>query len=320
MCSGLLIILTLFQLYFAIAFQEYDPEFARFAFEHAAAAYSREPSKCLAKYYGTHILRQGNVSCDHFHDECLYYISQSPTHVVVAFGGTHSKLQLTAEILAGMTEPKAKFIAGGSTNSTRPIIFTGHSLGGSLASLASAHFANFYAKRELKIDIRLITFGEPRTGNRDYAFAHDTLVPVSFRVVHQGDLVSHLPNCLINIRTFACSSRFSFGPYHHGLEIWYPKNMTETSRYRLCSGQPLNEDQTCSNGYYRHYTINDHLFYFGEHVSIYGISGCKTSRNIAKKKPQRGKKVRQIMSSLSQPRRFNENIAYSEVAKCSSKK
>lgn len=71
MCSSLLttLFLSLLQLQFAIAAQEYDPEFARFAFEHAAAAYSRDPSKCLAKYYGTYILRQGNVSCDHFHDE-----------------------------------------------------------------------------------------------------------------------------------------------------------------------------------------------------------------------------------------------------------
>uniref|UniRef100_A0A158Q761 Lipase_3 domain-containing protein n=1 Tax=Elaeophora elaphi TaxID=1147741 RepID=A0A158Q761_9BILA len=316
MCSSLLIILlSLFPIQLVSCSEEYDPELARFAFEHAAAAYSRDPLKCLTKYYGTYILRQGNISCDHFHDECLYYVSQSPTHVVVAFGGTHSKLQLATEILAGMAEPKAKFIAGGSvqryfssafksvwkdmwhmlrktmkanlsTNSTRPIIFTGHSLGGSLASLASAHFAYFYGKIEPRVDIRLITFGEPRTGNRDYAFAIDALVPASFRIVHRGDLVSHLPNCLINLRTFECSSRFSFGPYHHGVEIWYPENMTKTSPYKLCSGQPRNEDQTCSDGYYPYYTISDHLFYFGEHVSDYGISGCERSGNIARENSQ----------------------------------
>ncbi|OZC12580.1 triacylglycerol lipase [Onchocerca flexuosa] len=311
MCSNLLttFLLSLLQLQFAIASQGYDPEFARFAFEHAAAAYSRDPLKCLAKYHGTYILRRGNVSCDHFHDECLYYISLSPMYIVIAFGGTHSRLQLIAEILAGMAEPKAEFIAGGSvqryfsaafksvwkdmwhllrrtleTNNTRPIIFTGHSLGGSLASLASSHFAYFYASRGIdSADIRLITFGEPRTGNRDYAYAHDILVPVSFRVVHRGDLVPHLPSCLINVRTFACSSRFNFGPYHHGIEIWYPENMTETSPFRLCLGQPQNEDQTCSDGYYRHYTIEDHLYYFGEHVSNYGVSGCKASESITRK-------------------------------------
>ncbi|VDK68150.1 unnamed protein product [Litomosoides sigmodontis] len=296
-------LLSLLRLQSIITIQQYDPNFARFAFEHAAAAYSKNPLKCLEKYYGTSILRQGNVSCDHFHDECLYYISQSPTHIIVAFGGTHSKFQLTAEILAGMAEPKAKFTAGGSVqhyfntafksvwkdmrrtlkkilvaNNTRSIIFTGHSLGGSLASLASTYFAYLYADAQPSLDTRLITFGEPRTGDRDYAFAHDALVPVSFRIVHKGDPVPHLPSCLINLRTFACSSQFSFGPYHHGTETWYPENMTETSPYKLCFGQPRNEDQACSNGYYPYYAIHDHLFYFGEHVSNYGISGCKTSR------------------------------------------
>ncbi|VDO29765.1 unnamed protein product [Brugia timori] len=78
MCSNLLInfLLTLLQIQFAITFQEYDPQFARFVFEHAAAAYSRNPLNCLAKYYGTYILQQGNVSCDHLHDEVFSPNSQ----------------------------------------------------------------------------------------------------------------------------------------------------------------------------------------------------------------------------------------------------
>uniref|UniRef100_A0A915PMH3 Fungal lipase-like domain-containing protein n=1 Tax=Setaria digitata TaxID=48799 RepID=A0A915PMH3_9BILA len=255
-------LLSLLRFWFAAAFQKYDSEFARFAFEHAAAAYSKDPLRCVGKYFGTSILRQGSVSCDHFHDECLYYISKSPTYIVVAFGGTHSKLQLTAEILAGMAEPKM--------NNTRPILFTGHSLGGALASLASSHFAYFTPRS----DIRLVTFGQPRTGNRGYALAHDILVPKSFRIVHRGDLVPHLPVCLIDVRTFSCAPQFGFAPYHHGLEVWYPQNMTETSPYELCLDEPKDEDRTCSDGYYR-YNIHDHLFYFGEHVSNYGIAGCK---------------------------------------------
>ncbi|VDN20150.1 unnamed protein product [Gongylonema pulchrum] len=278
---------------------EYDSAFARFAFEHAAASYSTNPLKCIGKYGGTSIVRQDTVLCDHFHDKCWYYISESPNYIVVAFRGTRSKLQLIAEILASMTEPKAKFIGGGSVqryfhsafesvwpdmwhslrkltrgNVTRPVLFTGHSLGGALASLASTKFAYFCYRRGVDVDIRLVTFGEPRPGNRNFAFVHDALVPNSFRIVHQGDLIPHLPNCLVNVRTFACISRFNFGPYHHGIEIWYPQNMTETSLYRICLDKPRNEDQTCSNSIYCHYNIHDHLFYFGEHVSEYGISGC----------------------------------------------
>lgn len=31
-----------------------------------------------------------------------------------------------------------------------------------------------------------------------------------------------------------------------------------------------------SNAYYLHYRLNDHLFYFDQHVSVYGQAGCKT--------------------------------------------
>ncbi|VDM96111.1 unnamed protein product [Thelazia callipaeda] len=284
-------------------FPKYDPEFARFAFEHAAAAYSYNPLKCVRKYDGTYILRQANISCDYFHDKCLYYISVSPTFVVVAFRGTNSKFQLTAEILASLTTPKTKFIGGGSvqryfnsafksawkdmklslkkllkTNKTRPVLFTGHSLGGALAALASTEFAYLYfMKKQRPVDIRLVTFGEPRVGDRNFAFVHDTLVPQSFRLVHGGDLISHLPNCLVNLRTFKCISRYSIGPYHHGFEIWYPENMTANSTYQLCNGKPQDEDQLCSDGNYLHYNIHDHLFYFDVHVSKYGIEGCNAN-------------------------------------------
>lgn len=48
MCSSLLIIflLSLLQLQLIITLQQYDPKFSRFAFELAAAAYSKNLLKC----------------------------------------------------------------------------------------------------------------------------------------------------------------------------------------------------------------------------------------------------------------------------------
>lgn len=69
-CSSTVILLLLLLLLQIIAaFPDYDPRFARFAFEHAAAVYSENPLKCIGKYKGTFILRQDTVSCDHFHDQ-----------------------------------------------------------------------------------------------------------------------------------------------------------------------------------------------------------------------------------------------------------
>ena len=84
---------------------------------------------------------------------------------------------------------------------------TGHSLGGAIASIAGAAIL-----AELKVEnerIKVITFGQPRTGDREYAAAYDEKVrrlntrrfftraqylvfqlPRTYRVVHSHDLVS----------------------------------------------------------------------------------------------------------------------------------
>lgn len=70
---------------------------------------------------------------------------------------------------------------------SRIFIFTGHSLGGAIASLASTQFA--YQLYNYNVQVLLITYGQPRTGNYKFATAHDRLVPNSFRLVHRNDLV-----------------------------------------------------------------------------------------------------------------------------------
>ncbi|RCN34479.1 triacylglycerol lipase [Ancylostoma caninum] len=210
--------------------------------------------------------------------------------IIVAFRGTRTKIQLITELIESMSEPKRKLRAGGSVqhyfyvaleavwkqmNATYPnysIMFTGHSLGGALASLAST----IYAHRNpiLKDRIHLITFGQPRVGNFEYAETHNRLVPNSWRIVHKYDLVAHLPACAFQVFSRSCISLFNHSPYHHGTEVWFPSNMTENSMFRICEGTPLYEDNNCSNGYYLHYGVKDHIRYFEHEVSEYGINGC----------------------------------------------
>ncbi|KAH7709188.1 class 3 lipase protein [Aphelenchoides avenae] len=68
---------------------------------------------------------------------------------------------------------------------------TGHSLGGATASIG----AGVAAKQGIfpSSSIKLYTFGQPRTGNGDYATAHAKQVPETYRVVHAHDLVPHVP-------------------------------------------------------------------------------------------------------------------------------
>uniref|UniRef100_A0A915MWY3 Fungal lipase-like domain-containing protein n=1 Tax=Meloidogyne javanica TaxID=6303 RepID=A0A915MWY3_MELJA len=134
--------------------------------DFAAAAYSTDPSPCLEKHKAKLVLRV-QVPCDAFRDECWAFIAISRHFIIFSVRGTQTQTQLIVEIIESMTAPKKEFPAGGSVQhyfyeslqaiwnagfGTKlaelkkaypklKILFTGHSLGGAIASLASAQFA-----------------------------------------------------------------------------------------------------------------------------------------------------------------------------------
>lgn len=68
------------------------------------------------------------------------------------------------------------------------ILFTGHSLGGSLAVLAALDVALNLA-HVINANIELYSFGAPRVGNHAFAELYDAQVPSSFRIVNDGDMI-----------------------------------------------------------------------------------------------------------------------------------
>ena len=68
-------------------------------------------------------------------------------------------------------------------------------------------------------------------------------VPVHFRLVHNKDLVPHLP------------PHVDFN--HVANEVFFDEKMTS---YKVCSD--TGEDPTCSNKFYPDYSAKDHDFYF----------------------------------------------------------
>lgn len=72
------------------------------------------------------------------------------------------------------------------------ILFTGHSLGGALATLAAGDFA----VRTEGFDIRCMSFGAPKVGNINFARIFNELVPNAFRIVNDSDVVSRMPRSL----------------------------------------------------------------------------------------------------------------------------
>lgn len=73
----------------------------------------------------------------------------------------------------------------------RPIFLTGHSLGGALATISSIDIS-------LSLDVpgtRILvsTFGSPRVGNQAFRNVYNAQVPMNWRLVAGGDIISRLP-------------------------------------------------------------------------------------------------------------------------------
>lgn len=73
----------------------------------------------------------------------------------------------------------------------RPLFIGGHSLGAPLASLAALDIAQTIPA--FRTNLRLYTYAGPRLGNPAFAEAFSRIVPNSYRVVNQADLVPTLP-------------------------------------------------------------------------------------------------------------------------------
>lgn len=74
------------------------------------------------------------------------------------------------------------------------LYFTGHSLGGALATLASADFQARHMYDN--IEVCCMSFGAPKAGNLHFSRIYNRLVPNSFRIVNDADLVSRMPRSL----------------------------------------------------------------------------------------------------------------------------
>lgn len=228
---------------------------------YSALAYTDDPIGCANKIFKEDLTIVDIIGrkCNfHFeYKECLAItaISHSMEKIIVAYRGTTSNEQLIDEFLS-ILKPKVNATVGGhlqwyfrnANNQLCPcvqsslkdlvakyptyrVIVAGHSLGGAVASIASAQLVfNGITDKE---KTTLYTFGMPRPGDRKYAKIHDTVVTKSWRVVHYNDSVAGLPPMLTNS---------SDSPYHHQREIFYGQNMSVLSDYTECFNY---EDESC---------------------------------------------------------------------------
>ncbi|CCD74227.1 Fungal lipase-type domain-containing protein [Caenorhabditis elegans] len=243
-------------------------------------------TNCLDKVFTNYELkRHVNVKCDEADglDRCsgLTLVSHDDKAIIIAFRGTKGVLQLLVESDEIMYRNKTAWFGGGNVgfyfarsynllwnagmkedfNTLKhaypgyEIWVGGHSLGGSMAALASNYLvANGLATSS---NLKMITFGEPRTGDKAFADAHDKMVTYSYRIVHHKDIVPHIP--LNGMAEF----------HHHRNEVWYDNDMLKAV-FKECDAQ---ESPFCSDSHLD-YEIEDHHRYFGMFISFYGRRNC----------------------------------------------
>ena len=140
--------------------------------------------------------------------EC--FIMSNQEIIVVSFRGTTDTkdwiVDLDLKLIEGLFEGKVhsgfytslsnvwqqikRTIAAFRNNKEKSLWFTGHSLGGALATLAVARFR----AEDRPVD-GLYTFGQPRVGDRQFArnFNFD-FKPYAFRFVNNNDAVTRIPS------------------------------------------------------------------------------------------------------------------------------
>ncbi|KAJ3064447.1 hypothetical protein HDU98_012148 [Podochytrium sp. JEL0797] len=96
------------------------------------------------------------------------------------------------------------------------LLFTGHSLGGALATIASVDVFQHLSDQINATQIHLLTFAQPRVGNPTFStWIHSLHFATTQRVTNQNDWTPHLP------------PRFS-GFRHYHEELWIASKDGET--------------------------------------------------------------------------------------------
>uniref|UniRef100_A0A8R1EUC8 Lipase_3 domain-containing protein n=1 Tax=Caenorhabditis japonica TaxID=281687 RepID=A0A8R1EUC8_CAEJA len=263
-----------------------------------SAAYNMDPQKCFdSKMPTMKVSKTVNVNCDRYGPKamCFGFTAVDTVQKVIAltFRGTEGNVQLTEEILDFFHGKKPFFDAGnvfeyfydaflfqwngGLQQDIRKLKYqypsyelwvTGHSMGGAIASIA----ASYIVKSALYTadSIKLVTLGQPRTGDYDFAAWHDRTFPYSFRIVHHRDIAAHIPP--------------QDGPdelFHHRTEVWqfytahmrvsrYNNNMTLGEPYHLCA----EADGLYCSARQLDVSAEDHVWYFGRNFVEWGQAGC----------------------------------------------
>lgn len=141
------------------------------------------------------------------------------------------------------------------------IVFTGHSLGGAMSIHAAVD--SILSEWVDPSRVAIYTYGQPRVGNNKFSDILTQNVPEVFRIIHNRDMVAHIPLWVPNILKKGCKKEgiMRSYSYHFPTEVWYNQDMQD---YAICDGEE-GEDQKWSNSVVSN-SIGDHMHYFGYRI------------------------------------------------------
>ncbi|CAI4229285.1 unnamed protein product, partial [Auanema sp. JU1783] len=201
------------------SFLEYNSEYARNYFDYAAAVYSKDVMQCLSNTVSTtnllmlhheeFVCMSDKSNCkvlavSSVQDKIIHISVKGPNEIDKIDKDFLRKIRGTVEFLDfGLIDHHfstahqctwkiIKNILKSENTSGYDIVFSGHSTGGALATLAALQAYRIGVPSYL---IHLYTYGEPRIGNILFANNVDRLFADSWRIVNARDVVPHLASC-----------------------------------------------------------------------------------------------------------------------------
>ncbi|KAI0851606.1 alpha/beta-hydrolase [Daldinia vernicosa] len=139
-------------------------------------------------------------------------------------------------------------------NPSYKVVFTGHSLGAAVATIAAAY------ARDMGYKLDLYTYGSPRVGNQAFVNFVTAQPGGEFRVTHLDDPVPRVPPIFVDYRH--TSPEYWLSDEHGNSTLYAPSDI------KICEGFA----NTDCNGGTDGLDIPAHLLYF-RHISACGLGG-----------------------------------------------
>ncbi|KIH68794.1 triacylglycerol lipase [Ancylostoma duodenale] len=121
-----------------------------------------------------------------------------------------------------------------------------------------------------RVWVRLVTFGEPRTGNVAFAKEIEENIQFRYRVVKKNDFITSIPRSVDPTTSLVTATLFERQPLFYRYLVHYNNDMEKGDDFSVCE---LSDDFGCRNTNLA-YDLSDHQNYFDLDTDEFVNSGC----------------------------------------------